>query len=83
MINDNIFANFKFIKMIIMKINPEITIGTTKMLKNKFEIKKYGLNVFIFSKIIGNINNCTDKEIDIISFNLSNVFCICGLILQV
>ena len=40
MINDNIFANFKFIKMIIMKINPEITIGTTKMLKNKFEIKK-------------------------------------------
>ena len=77
----NKFAMFLFINVIMINRNPIIITGPITMFKIKFVIKKYGLNVFIFSRIIGNINNCAEIEIAIISLNLFNYFCILGFIL--
>ena len=71
---ENIFAICMFIKTIIMNKNDKTTIGPITTLRIKFDIRKYGLNVFRLYKIIGNIVICTEIETDIISFILSRFF---------
>ena len=63
-----------------MNKNPIIIIGPITILNNKFDIKKYGLNVFKLYIAIGNINIWTEIDTEIISFILSKEFCIFGFI---